>query len=112
MPRTILILTAHTGGGHDSVATAVCQALATRHVAGLRVCMAAPLGSIVDRAYGWALNRAPFLWGACYQASNTDGSARFGAALLDACRGRPLVRIIEDEQPDLIVSVHALCARL
>lgn len=58
--HTILILSAGTGSGHDSVAEAIAQEVAASP--GLRPCIASPLGGAINGCYGWALNRAPRLW--------------------------------------------------
>ena len=111
MGARILILTAHTGGGHDSVATALAQAFEPHRAAGVKVTIAAPLGNAIDTTYCWALNRAPGLWGACYRASDGELARRLGARLLAARHGAALAALIEAESPDLILSVHALCAQ-
>lgn len=112
MQRTVLILTAHTGGGHDSVATALEQALVACGASCTLPCVAAPLGPAVDRIYGLMLNHAARLWGLCYVATDTAPANALGRRFLRACRGSSLAALLREQRPDLILSVHPLCAQL
>ena len=106
-PRTVLILTAGTGGGHRSVAEALAEALAAR---GIRAVLAEPLGPPVDRIYNWLLRSAPAIWGGCYRLTDRPALCLPGMAMVRARRGAALARLIAVEGPDLVLSVHALCA--
>ncbi len=114
---TILILTAPTGAGHDSVAAALADALRAA-LPRARVRVRDPLrgGSIgALRAGPWytiVVAHAPRLWGWCYRLSNNRWGVWLGATLMAALWGRRLRAAIHVARPDLIVSVHPLCARL
>jgi UDP-N-acetylglucosamine:LPS N-acetylglucosamine transferase len=108
---TVLILSAGTGGGHESVAAALTQALEAQVGSALRVVTAQPLGAPVDRCYNWMLNQAPIVWGACFAATNTAALHAIGARAARVVRRTALERLIAEVRPDLILSVHALCAQ-
>lgn len=107
----VLILSAGTGGGHESVAIALSEALQVHAGTATQTTIATPLGSAVDRCYNWLLNRAPQLWGACYHLTDRATAGTLGARTLQIIRRSALDSLIAVEQPDLILSVHALCAQ-
>jgi len=114
----VLILTASTGAGHDSVAVALKEAL--RELAPeVGVGVLDPLSGKSDngptspaRWYDATVAHTPWLWGLIYRATNTEWAIRLGmaaGALLWARRLRSAIRI---NRPGLVVSVHPLCTRL
>jgi len=114
---TILILTASTGAGHDSTAAALSHALGAT-LPRARVLVQDPLGARAARssAVGWWYDlvaaRAPRLWGWLYRLSNNRCGVWLGAVIVAALYGRRLRATIRTMRPDLIISVHPLCARL
>ena len=114
---TILILTAPTGAGHDSVAAALTDALGAT-LPRARVLVWNPLcgGRIgVVRAGPWynvVVAHAPRLWSWLYRLSDNERGVRLGSAAMAALWGRGLRATIRAARPDLIVSVHPLCVRL
>jgi len=114
---TILILTASTGAGHDSTAAALSDALGAT-LPRARVLVQDPLGARAARssAVGWWYDlvaaRAPRLWGWLYHLSNNRCGVWLGALIVAALYGRRLRATIRAVRPDLIISVHPLCARL
>jgi UDP-N-acetylglucosamine:LPS N-acetylglucosamine transferase len=114
---TVLILSAPTGAGHDCVARAVADALYMA-IPRARVLVQDPLRRTatdpleVGRVYDLVAGRAPHLWGWCYRLSNNRWGVWLGATLMAALWGRRLRAAIHVARPDLIVSVHPLCARL
>jgi len=114
---TILILTAPTGAGHDSVAVALTDALGAA-LPRARVLVWNPLcgGRIgAVRAGPWynvVVAHAPRLWGWLYRLSDNERGVRLGSAAMAALWGPGLRAMIRAARPDLIVSVHPLCARL
>jgi UDP-N-acetylglucosamine:LPS N-acetylglucosamine transferase len=107
----VLILSAGTGGGHESVAAALTQALEAQVGSALRVVTAQPLGAPVDRCYNWMLNHMPTVWGACFAATNTAALHAIGGRTARVMRRTALERLIAGVRPDLILSVQALCAQ-
>jgi len=114
---TILILTASTGAGHDSTAAALSDALSAT-LPRARVLVRDPLGARAARssAVGWWYDlvaaRAPHLWGWLYDLSNNKCGVWLGALIVAVLYGRRLRATIRTMRPDLIISVHPLCARL
>ncbi|HET8629609.1 MAG TPA: glycosyltransferase [Thermomicrobiales bacterium] len=112
-PGGVLILTAATGGGHDSVAAALREALhGLAPAVGVRVLdpLAGPLSP--GRWYDATVAHAPWLWGLFYRATDNGLAVRLGAAAGALLWARRLRAVIETERPALVVAVHPLCARL
>ena len=114
---TILILTAPTGAGHDSVATALADALRAAlpraHVRVWNPLRGRGIGAL--QAGSWyhvVVAHAPRLWGWLYRRSDNERGVRLGAAAMAALWGPGVRATIRAVRPDLIVSVHPLCARL
>jgi UDP-N-acetylglucosamine:LPS N-acetylglucosamine transferase len=113
---SVLILTAHTGGGHDSVAAALADAFGGEGCrASVRVWALGDGGRRLlppDLLYERVVPRATCLWGIFYRATNREGAARAGARLATLVWGPSLRKTIAATRPDLVVSVHPICARL
>lgn len=115
----ILILTSSTGGGHDSVAVALQEAIqALAPEISVRVLdplsgrgRTGPLSPA--RWYDATVAQAPWLWGLVYHATNRAWAVKLGlhgpGALLWT---RRLRSILQSERPALVVSVHPLCTHL
>jgi processive 1,2-diacylglycerol beta-glucosyltransferase len=108
----ILLLTAGTGYGHISAATALAEAFAGLTGNEHEIVTAAPLGQAVDDCYGWMLTRAPAAWGACYKASDSRVATAMGNCLLQARYARRFAGLVARVQPQAIISVHALCTQI
>lgn len=116
--RDIVILTASTGCGHDSVAAAL-QHVLNEGAPDISVWVMDPL-SVTDfarllsagRWYDAMAAHAPWLWGLCYHATNNEWACRIGMAAGARLWARRLRTTIETEQPSIVVSVHPLCTRL
>jgi len=114
---TILVLTASTGAGHDSTAAALSDALGAT-LPRARVLVRDPLGArAATRSYHQPTAddraaRAPRLWGWLYHLSNNRRGVWLGALIVAVLYGRRLRATIRTMRPDLIISVHPLCARL
>jgi 1,2-diacylglycerol 3-beta-galactosyltransferase len=111
----ILILMAHTGGGHLRAAEAVGEALKRRHGADVAVEIVDALGDYAPWPfcrladfYPWWINRAAFSWGWSYRL--TDGPRRVEALLrLLWPLAWPCVRRLLQRHPaDVIVSAHPI----
>jgi UDP-N-acetylglucosamine:LPS N-acetylglucosamine transferase len=112
---TVLLLTASTGAGHDSTAEALADAL---HVTQPQVRVYDALrrdgtGALLraDRWYDLLVAHAPRLWGLYYRLTDREGVVRLGTAAARLWQRR-LRAVLEGERPDLVVSLHPLCARL
>jgi len=114
---TVLILSAPTGAGHDSTADAVAGALRAS-IPRARILVRNPLWRTaidpleVGRMYDLVVGRAPRLWGWFYYLSNNRWGVWLGATVMAALWGRRLRASIRVARPDIVVSVHPLCARL
>jgi len=117
-PSTVLLLTASTGGGHDSTAEALAGAVhAALPGARVRVRDVLRRGAHdavlrADRWYDRVVAQAPRLWGLFYQLTNHEGMVRLSVAMAALLWGPRLRAALYAERPDLVVSVHPLCARL
>lgn len=117
-PQDILILTASTGAGHDTVAIALQEAV--RELApetSVRIFDAlsakrdhGPLAP--GRWYDATVEYAPWLWGLFYRATNTEWAVRRGMAAGGLLWADQLRTTLRNGRPGLVVSVHPLCTRL
>jgi UDP-N-acetylglucosamine:LPS N-acetylglucosamine transferase len=115
---SILILTSATGGGHDSVAVALKEAL---HELAPEVSVRildpfagqggnGPLSP--GRWYDAVVAHAPWLWGLFYHATNNSWAIRAGMTAGALLWARRLRTAIQAERPGIVIAVHPLCARL
>jgi 1,2-diacylglycerol 3-beta-galactosyltransferase len=117
-PATVLLLTASTGAGHTSTAAALADALqAALPAARVRVCNALhrEAGDALlraDRWYDLVIAQAPRLWEWFFHLTNHEGAVRLGTAVAALLWGPRLRATLKAERPDLVVSLHPLCARL
>lgn len=116
--RDVLILTTSTGGGHDSVALALQDAIHARAPAA-SVRILDPLSGRVrhgplslGRWYDATVAHAPWVWGLFYHATNNSGAVRLGMAVGARLWARRLRSAIQTERPHMVVSVHPLCTHL
>jgi UDP-N-acetylglucosamine:LPS N-acetylglucosamine transferase len=100
----ILILTAHSGGGHDSHA----QALRERLPASAPSAIVDPLPSTTHRHYRFVSRHALGLWAAEFHSTNSPARARALHWLLDILLGQRLTALLDDYQPALVLSTSAL----
>lgn len=114
----VLILTTSTGGGHDSVAVALQEALQAQ-APEARVRILDPLSGTLrqgplspGRWYDAMVTWAPSAWGLFYQATNNAGAVRLGMAAGALLWARRLRVVIQTERPSLVLSVHPLCTQL
>ena len=114
--RDILILTASTGGGHDSVAVALQEALGElAPEVGVRVLD--PLSGRIrngplsaGRWYDATVAHAPWLWGLFYHATNNAWAVRLGMAAGALLWARRLRSALQTARPGL-VAPSTRCAR-
>ncbi len=114
--KRILILYTDAGGGHRAAAQALEEAFHARYGEKYEVILAdGAQGAVwpvseVPRLYYPAVTYSPWGWKGLFHATNT----RVGGALVDnfismTTRGMP--RLLQERQPDLIVSVHPQMAQ-
>src|SRR5262249_8352994 len=104
--------------GHDSVATALQEALRDLAPAvGVRILdpLSGWLGSgplSAGRWYDATVAYAPRLWSLFYHATDSAAAVRLGMAAAGLLWARRLRSVIAAERPALVVAVHPICARL
>lgn len=111
MPR-VLIFTASYGSGHNmaarSLAAAFEHAGATVRVVDYFRDVVSPAFERASRAlYYWMLQRLPALWGAAYSLGDwmtSDSPLAFGMTRIGLSG---LARLLAEETPDVVVTVHA-----
>jgi UDP-N-acetylglucosamine:LPS N-acetylglucosamine transferase/quercetin dioxygenase-like cupin family protein len=114
----ILILTASTGAGHDSVAVALLEAIredapdvrvrVLDALSGKRAHRTMSLGHWYDATVA----HAPWLWGLSYRATNNSWAVRHGMSVVTRLWAAQLRDAIRAGKPGVVVAVHPLCARL
>ena len=114
----MLILTAATGAGHDSVALALQEAI-HELAPEVSVQVLDPLSGKMGngllspgRWYDTTVAHAPWLWGLFYRVTNSAWAVRLGMAAVALLWARRLKSVILTKQPGIVVAVHPLCARL
>ena len=100
----VLILTAHSGGGHVSLA----EALRDRLPPGVTASIVDPLARATHLHYRLVSRYALGLWAAEFRASNTPAAARALHHVLAALLGRRLGALIDQFQPSLVLSTCAV----
>jgi 1,2-diacylglycerol 3-beta-galactosyltransferase len=113
MPKSVLILTCDSGGGHRSVADALAGALEHLYPGRYRFhikdimadCFAFPL-SAAGRAYGPVVNRLPRAWGLLWHSTNGKRRSPLLLRLVGPLAYGKLTRTLHDIQPGIVVSTH------
>jgi 1,2-diacylglycerol 3-beta-galactosyltransferase len=124
--RTILLLIAETGAGHQSAANAVCQAVRilgpvgspgsagacerlyrTQVIDAFALSGALPVRKL-GGLYDTAIRYTPWLYGALFHLTNHPGSFKLLDSLLYRLMSHDLTRLIVRTEPDLVVSMHPL----
>jgi len=113
VPERVLIISAEMGEGHNAAASALTEAiqgswpqckvekLDTMELHGVRFARAARW------AYGFQLKAAPWTYEMFYdQLSRSDRFAGKAKSVVGAFFGRPLAKVIEGAQPDLVISTY------
>jgi len=117
--RRLIILMAHTGGGHRSAAEAIAGAVA--HLYGQAVSvtvidvLAEHLPFPLNRLDGWYapfVTRAPWLWKFLWRALDNPQRTRWFFKFLRPWVQPALRRLFASFEPDIIVSVHPLLNHL
>ena len=111
-PLNVLILSAHTGGGHDAAAKAIQEALIEQGAnAQVMDCLAfggAWLSRVVSGTYVRMVQHVPRGFGLMYRASQTMSTARHKSPvyLFNSSYAFRMERTLDKFKPDLIVCTH------
>ncbi len=113
-PR-VLILMSDTGGGHRSAAEAIAEALAREFPDRYQVTLVDVIARAAvfpfNHAADWYLpftTYAEFLWRFLFHLTNHRVTARALLFCIDLLMGRGIRRVLREESPDLVVTVHPL----
>lgn len=108
--QRVLILSAAVAGGHEAMAqnlkAALEEAGQTAVVTDGLALMGRYLNWFLISAYAWELRHAPWLCGVTFRLTGFRPSVLASRALIGWLCVRRLARVIEREQPDLIVSTY------
>jgi processive 1,2-diacylglycerol beta-glucosyltransferase len=115
MPR-ILLLTAGFGEGHNTAARCIAEALREQPDMECRIAdvyqeTIPRCTKILQSAYGLAINKFPFIWGAIFTLLDKPGMLEKTLPLAGNLRSA-LGHILEEYHPDVIVSTYPLYAYL
>src|ERR1035437_2589885 len=117
MSRSLLFLIADTGGGHRAAATAVSHYLDRAHPGEFSVEIVDPFASASPRLlgrtaglYGPLIQRAPWLWGGMFHATNSRTMVRT-AELVMRSVDPAIARLMTTLEPAAVVSFHPLLNR-
>jgi processive 1,2-diacylglycerol beta-glucosyltransferase len=115
MPR-ILLLTAGFGEGHNTAARCIAEALREQPDTECRVVdvyleTIPRFTKVLQSGYGLAINKFPVVWGAIFSLLDRPGGLEKTLPLAGNLR-RALRRVVEEYDPDVIVSTYPLYAYL
>jgi processive 1,2-diacylglycerol beta-glucosyltransferase len=118
MARKVLILSASAGAGHVRAAQALERAFAAeggagdvRHVDALELTNKV-FRTLYSKTYIELVDRAPDVLGWLYDALDSPWQKERRRLAWDKLNTRPFVKMLEREQPDLIVCTHFLPAEM
>lgn len=98
----ILIVMSRTGGGHVSLAEAIRDRLADRHV----IAIVDPQPEAILTHYRIVSRYALWLWAAEFDSVNTPARARFAHRTASSLLRRRLNALLDEQRPDLIISTY------
>lgn len=114
IPR-VLILMSDTGGGHRSAAQAIADAFARDLPGQYQVSLVDAIAQTAlfpfNHVAEWYLpftTYAEFLWRALFHSTNNRLGVRLSRALISFLTGRGLRRLLREQAPDLVVTVHPI----
>jgi processive 1,2-diacylglycerol beta-glucosyltransferase len=115
-PR-VLLLSATSGAGHVRAAQALEKALRTRgdcvvqHVDALQY-VSKLFQRVYDKTYLGMVRHAPELMGMLYQSTDKPWRHERQRLALDRLNTRPMIRMLEQVQPELCMATHFLPAEI
>ena len=114
--KTVLILSAASGAGHIRSAEALASAFAARGVPARHVEVLKHTNSLFKRFYSdlyvEMVNRNPDLMGLLYNALDRPWRYQKRRLALDRLNTRPLVKLLKEADPGLVVCTHFLPAEI
>ncbi len=112
----VLILSASSGAGHIRAGQAIEKAFAmkdsgreVRHVDALQY-TSPVVRSIYSKGYIDMVNRAPTVLGILYEAADKPWKDEGQRSAFDRLNTRPLIKMLQDYKPDLVICTHFLPA--
>ena len=110
--KKILILTLSTGGGHNEVASNLKNELIRNNFEINIIDVLCTINKIADniilKSFNMVTDKFPNLYGKLYYLSDKEGSNKILSDSLTKIYSEKLKEIINDENPDLIISTHPL----
>lgn len=117
--KRVLIVTAATGAGHNSVASSLQEALHRLGNGRVEVDVSdfmaqrnVPWIGRLGHLYAPIIVRVPRIWGAIYSLSDNDTFCRFLRMVVGIAWGNALVDVTRDRVPHAIVCVHPVCNQI
>lgn len=115
-PRTVLFLTADTGGGHRAATEALSQALRSRYPDRFVAVSCDPLTGDVShpllrRVCGWygpVTREAPWLWSVLFHLTNTPLLVGVLRRALRRLVAAPITSSLVEHRPAVVVATHPL----
>lgn len=117
--KRVLIVTAATGAGHNSVASSLQEALHRLGNGRVEVDVSdfmaqrnVPWIGRLGHLYAPIIVRYPRIWGAIYSLSDNDTFCRSLRMVIGMAWGKALVDVTRDRVPHAIVCVHPVCNQI
>lgn len=118
MFNKVMVLSASAGAGHVTAANALEGALRESGIAqdviniDVLTKVSPLMRSMYSQQYIRLVNRAPHLLGAIYDVTDHAGKYDGRRMTFDVANALPMLRILVNEKPDVIISTHFLAAEL
>ena len=118
MFRNVLVLSASAGAGHLRAADAVTKAFeetgAARTVRHIDILQhtSSMFRKLYSRAYVKMVNRLPKLMGWLYDWSDKPWRMQRRRLAFDKLNAQPLIKLLKETRPDLIVCTHFTAAEI
>lgn len=114
-PTNIVILSSHTGGGHNACAQALKAEIAAQYGSQIHVQIIDlwtdhtpfPLNHL-PRTYPFFVQRLPWLWAWAWQITRSPRATKPLFALIAKWIERPILNTLRERSPDLIICVHPI----
>ncbi len=118
MQKKVLIMSASTGGGHNRAARAIKEELTNKSINGITIdceiidslkIVNNTMDRLISQGYEKSAKYTPKAWGGVYKLTETNLMSRneFKDNPLTSLISRKLKKLVELENPDLIIGTHA-----
>ena len=108
--KKIMILTASTGGGHNSAARAIVQAFEEKECKAIKIdgirAVSSVLDKIISDGYESSAKYTPKTYGKLYKLTDTQYLGDEHAVIINTLFKRGIKQLIREEEPDLIIGTH------